>query len=65
LSRKGSLSCHTCCDTGPRFFRGAKTEWVGKYGRNEKGKRRYGSYGIHVGERKNRIWNEIGKRRKL
>jgi hypothetical protein len=21
LSRKGSLSCHTCCDTGPRFFR--------------------------------------------
>ena len=21
LSREGSLSCHTCCDTGPRFFR--------------------------------------------
>jgi hypothetical protein len=21
LSRKGSLSCHTCCDTGPRLFR--------------------------------------------
>jgi hypothetical protein len=20
LSREGSLSCHTCCDTGPRFF---------------------------------------------
>jgi hypothetical protein len=20
-SRKGSLSCYTCCDTGPRFFR--------------------------------------------
>jgi hypothetical protein len=20
LIRKGSLSCHTCCDTGPRFF---------------------------------------------
>jgi hypothetical protein len=19
--REGSLSCHTCCDTGPRFFR--------------------------------------------
>jgi hypothetical protein len=21
LSREGSLSCHTCCNTGPRFFR--------------------------------------------
>ena len=21
LSREGSLSCHTCCDTGPRFIR--------------------------------------------
>ena len=21
LSREGSLLCHTCCDTGPRFFR--------------------------------------------
>jgi hypothetical protein len=21
FSREGSLSCHTCCDTGPRFFR--------------------------------------------
>jgi ankyrin repeat protein len=21
LSREGSFSCHTCCDTGPRFFR--------------------------------------------
>jgi hypothetical protein len=21
LSREGSLSCHTCCDTGPQFFR--------------------------------------------
>jgi hypothetical protein len=21
LSREGSLSCHTCCDTGPWFFR--------------------------------------------
>ena len=21
LSREGSLSCNTCCDTGPRFFR--------------------------------------------
>jgi hypothetical protein len=21
LSREGSLSCHTCCDTGPLFFR--------------------------------------------
>jgi hypothetical protein len=21
LSRQGSLSCHTCCDTGPQFFR--------------------------------------------
>jgi hypothetical protein len=21
LSREGSLSCHKCCDTGPRFFR--------------------------------------------
>ena len=21
LSREGSLSCHTCCDTGPRFLR--------------------------------------------
>ena len=21
LSRKGSLSCHTCCDRGPRLFR--------------------------------------------
>ena len=21
LSREGSLSCRTCCDTGPRFFR--------------------------------------------
>jgi hypothetical protein len=21
LSREGSLSCHTCCDKGPRFFR--------------------------------------------
>jgi hypothetical protein len=21
LSREGSLSCHTCCDTGSRFFR--------------------------------------------
>ena len=21
LSREGSLSCHTCCKTGPRFFR--------------------------------------------
>ena len=21
LSREGSLSCHTCCDTGPRVFR--------------------------------------------
>jgi hypothetical protein len=21
LSREGSLSCHICCDTGPRFFR--------------------------------------------
>jgi hypothetical protein len=21
LSREGSLSCHACCDTGPRFFR--------------------------------------------
>jgi hypothetical protein len=21
LSREGSLSCHTCCDMGPRFFR--------------------------------------------
>jgi hypothetical protein len=21
LSREGSLSCHTCCDTGTRFFR--------------------------------------------
>jgi hypothetical protein len=21
LRREGSLSCHTCCDTGPRFFR--------------------------------------------
>jgi hypothetical protein len=21
LNRDGSLSCHTCCDTGPRFFR--------------------------------------------
>jgi hypothetical protein len=21
LSREGFLSCHTCCDTGPRFFR--------------------------------------------
>jgi hypothetical protein len=21
LSREGSLSCHTCCDTGPHFFR--------------------------------------------
>jgi hypothetical protein len=21
LSREGSLSCHTCCETGPRFFR--------------------------------------------
>jgi hypothetical protein len=21
LSREGSLSCHSCCDTGPRFFR--------------------------------------------
>jgi hypothetical protein len=20
-SREGSLACHTCCDTGPRFFR--------------------------------------------
>jgi hypothetical protein len=20
FSREGSLSCHTCCDTGPRFF---------------------------------------------
>jgi hypothetical protein len=20
LSREGSLSCHTCCDTGPQFF---------------------------------------------
>jgi hypothetical protein len=20
VSREGSLSCHTCCDTGPRFF---------------------------------------------
>jgi hypothetical protein len=20
LNREGSLSCHTCCDTGPRFF---------------------------------------------
>ena len=21
MNREGSLSCHTCCDTGPRFFR--------------------------------------------
>jgi hypothetical protein len=21
LSREGSLWCHTCCDTGPQFFR--------------------------------------------
>jgi hypothetical protein len=21
LSREGALSCHTCCDKGPRFFR--------------------------------------------
>ena len=21
LSKEGSLSCHTCCDMGPRFFR--------------------------------------------
>jgi hypothetical protein len=22
LSREGSLSCHTCCDTGPRLLKG-------------------------------------------
>jgi hypothetical protein len=29
LSREGSLSCHTCCDMGPRFFRSnLKDQWT-------------------------------------
>jgi hypothetical protein len=27
LSREGSLPCHTCCDTGPRFLRSHPKEW--------------------------------------
>jgi hypothetical protein len=28
LSREGSLSCHTYCDTGPRFIRSHPKDWA-------------------------------------